>query len=176
MHDKAMSGSQLEQALMDGKLAAGAATMTGMVKKSEKLGHVAFTRAGCDTWVDMPVEMIESAEHIGHQTCKDHTHPLVRVTLKTSDNPKEQILIALLAQQPPSLLIATEGAEVVGTLMIWSRDGADPVGFARARMRIRSIFGVPGRNAPSAEAQATDTEAQATDTEAQATDTEEHPE
>jgi hypothetical protein len=115
MYDKPLTGGQLEQALRDDKLGAAAVPLTGMVKKAEKIGHIAFTRAGCDTWVDIPVEMIEHAEHVGQQTCKDHTHPIMRLTLKTSDNPEQQILMALLAQVPAGTAMPPSMVGLPGT-------------------------------------------------------------
>ena len=69
-----------------------------MVKASEKEGHIQFTRSGCEGWVDLPITMIEKAEHLGIQPCKDHAHPVMQLTLKESKDPLAQILMALLSQ------------------------------------------------------------------------------
>jgi len=107
MENKKFTGQSLEEALKNNRVAAhGGATLTGMVKTSENPGHISFTRTGCDTWVDLPVAMIEEAENIGQHACKGHTHPLMRITLIEAKNPQERVLTALLAQStiaPPTL-------------------------------------------------------------------------
>lgn len=94
-----LTGRDLEQALKQGKLSQKGAVLTGMAKPSEKDGHIAFTRSGCDAWIDLPTELIEQAEHVGNQTCKDHMHPVVRITLKDSESPEGLLLASLLAQE-----------------------------------------------------------------------------
>lgn len=101
MNSKSFSGSDLEKALTEGTLTQAQTPLTGMVKPSEKSGHVSFTQAGCDTWVDLPTDMIERADHVGQHPCRDHSHPVMRVTLKEPKDPKGKILLALLAQAAP---------------------------------------------------------------------------
>lgn len=52
--------------------------------------------------MDLPVEMIEHAEHTGERTCRDHSHPTIRITLKEPKDPEGKILLTLLAQAAPS--------------------------------------------------------------------------
>jgi hypothetical protein len=102
MTEKTYTGASLEQALRYGSLTPPGIVLVGMVKASEKGEHVLFTRSGCETWVDLPVAMIEHAEHVGQNACKDHSHPIMKITLKEPKDPVAQIYSALLAQQPTS--------------------------------------------------------------------------
>lgn len=98
MGETSFSGDSLEKALQEGHLDSGTAELRGMVKTSDESGHVAFSRAGCDTWVDIPTDMIEHAEHVGSRSCGDHSHPVVTISLKEPTDPEGQILAALLSQ------------------------------------------------------------------------------
>ena len=82
METKIFTGSSLEEALKNDSLAQSSVELVGMVKASEKKEHVCFTRSGCDNWVDLPIDMVEEAEQIGKNTCKDHSYPVMRITLK----------------------------------------------------------------------------------------------
>lgn len=101
MNSKSFSGTDLERALAEGTLTQAQTPLTGMVKPSEKSGHVSFTQAGCDTWVDLPTDMIERADQVGQRPCRDHSHPIMRITLKEPKDPKGKILLALLTQAAP---------------------------------------------------------------------------
>ena len=102
MNSKSFSGMDLEQALKEGELTHPAASLTGMVKPSEKSGHVSFSQAGCETWIDLPTDMIERADQEGQRPCRDHSHPVVRITLKEPKDAQGKILLALLTQAAPS--------------------------------------------------------------------------
>jgi hypothetical protein len=94
------TGERLVQALASGALTpavSAGVTLVGMVKASETPGCVAFTPAGCESWVDVPSSMIESAQHIGERRCDDHRHPVVRMTLKEPANAEARVLHQLLA-------------------------------------------------------------------------------
>lgn len=82
MPDNTYSGATLEAALISGTLVESALEVRGMVKASDQAKHVAFALGSCDTWVDLPVDMIESAERLGSEPCKDHVHLYFKVTLK----------------------------------------------------------------------------------------------
>jgi hypothetical protein len=96
--EKHFTGAGLERALKDDSLTRPGVALVGMVKVSEKDGHVRFTGAGCDAWVDLPIDMIEQAEHLGQTACKDHSHAVMRITVKESNDPEAQIYRALLTQ------------------------------------------------------------------------------
>jgi hypothetical protein len=98
MAEKTYTGATLEQALKDGSLTRPGSVLVGMVKASQKGGHVCFTKSGCDSWVDLPDDLIECAEHVGQRACKDHAHPVMKITLKEPKDPVAQIYSALLAQ------------------------------------------------------------------------------
>lgn len=100
--ERTYSGQELEKALLGDELSRTGVELVGMVKSSEKQGHVGFTASGCDGWVDLPTSMIERADNIGQSSCKEHTHPLVRIRLKESKSPEAQILAALLARPQPT--------------------------------------------------------------------------
>ncbi len=99
MAGQEFSGDALMEALEKGSLTppvAAGTTLVGMVKQSDKPGCVSFTPAGCDAWVDMPTGMIEKAVHLGERGCDDHSHPLVRITLKQPADAEGQFFAKLL--------------------------------------------------------------------------------
>lgn len=98
---KAFTGASLEKALKENSLTRSGTTVVGMVKKSEKGGHISFTRSGCDTWIDLPIDLIEQAEQLGQHRCKDHVHPVFKITLKEGKDPEAKLLASLLAQPYP---------------------------------------------------------------------------
>lgn len=101
MNSKSFSGADLEKALTEGALTQAQATLIGMVKPSEKSGHVSFSQAGCDAWVDLPTDMIERADQEGQRPCRDHLHPVMTITLKEPKDAQGKILLDLLAQTAP---------------------------------------------------------------------------
>lgn len=99
------TGASLEEAVNSGSFEQPAIELTGMVKASEYEDHIAFDRGGCENWVDLPTNLIERAEHLGQQPCRDHVHPVFRITLKESEDPAAQVFASLLATPtsiPPS--------------------------------------------------------------------------
>lgn len=102
MAGEIFDGASLEEALLTDSLTTSAAVqLIGMVKPSEVKGFIAFTRAGCDHWMDIPTNMIEKAEHRSTTRCKEHSHPVLALTLKEPKDPEAKILLALLAQPSP---------------------------------------------------------------------------
>lgn len=93
----ALTGAALEQALKSGELDRGGTELIGMVKASAQEGRVAFSAAGCEQWVDIPVGLIEQAERVGTSRCRDHTHPLFRLTLAEGEGEEAKVYAALLA-------------------------------------------------------------------------------
>lgn len=102
MNDQLFSGEALEKALQEGSLNQPQALLTGMVKPSGTSGNISFSPSGCDMWVDLPTGMVKHAEHIGQRGCRDHVHPMVRITLHEPKNPEGRVLLALLAQATPN--------------------------------------------------------------------------
>lgn len=55
----------------------------GVLKAAEDEQHLMFANgAYCNNWTSIPVDAIESIELISVIPCKDHSHPLVRLTMK----------------------------------------------------------------------------------------------
>lgn len=104
MLGQSLSGADLEKALNDNTLDAPGTTVTGMVKASEKAGHVQFSQSGCEGWVEIPVTLIEKADHVGTQPCRDHSHRVMQLTFKEAKDPLSKMLAALLSHssQMPS--------------------------------------------------------------------------
>jgi hypothetical protein len=98
MEAQVFDGDTLEAALINKTLAAASVDLVGMVKASEKQGYVGFSKAGCESWIDLPVSMIERAVHRGSVSCRDHSHPLFEISLKEPSDPQGKILLALLGQ------------------------------------------------------------------------------
>lgn len=62
----------------------------GMVKASDTDRHLAFAPGACDEgWLDLPQEIVGEAEVLRQMPCKEHTHPLVKLTIVT--DPKNQL-------------------------------------------------------------------------------------
>lgn len=95
-------GAGLEKALAQGSLDRPVTQLTGMVKASAKPGHVSFSPAGCGSWVDIPSAMIAEAQHIGHQPCEDHSHPVFRIVLNEPTDPQAKVLFQLIAARTPA--------------------------------------------------------------------------
>lgn len=70
----------------------------GMVKKSEtEEKAIQFAPGGnCSNWITIPLEFIEDVEMIKTITCKDHTHPLVKLSVKRPETPEGKIFFAIL--------------------------------------------------------------------------------
>lgn len=95
-NNKELDGAELEKLLKEKKFEHPLARLIGMVKSSTETGSVHFAPSGCHSRVDIPIDMIEKAEFVGHQPCKHHSHPLFLLTLKEQADPKAQVLLRLL--------------------------------------------------------------------------------
>jgi hypothetical protein len=73
-------------------------SIIGMVKKSEgREEAIEFSPGGhCSHWVKIPLEMIENVKVLKIVTCKDHTHPLVKLHLKSPRTVEGKIFLSLL--------------------------------------------------------------------------------
>jgi hypothetical protein len=73
-------------------------TLVGMVKKSAgKEASFQFAPGGnCTNWVTIPLELIEGVEVIRTITCKDHSHPLITLSLKSPKTPEGKVFFAIL--------------------------------------------------------------------------------
>jgi hypothetical protein len=99
MQDESFTGEALERALVNDELSQLGLELLGMVKASDQEGYVSFTGSGCEDWVDIPTQMIKKAERVGSSKCKDHSHPVFKLTLKEWKNAVAKVLSALLAQR-----------------------------------------------------------------------------
>jgi hypothetical protein len=139
MVDSTLSGAALEEALKDGSLETAmasddAVTVVGMVKASENPGQIAIATGGCDTWIETPVELIETAELIGRRGCRDHAHNLARITFTEPEGDQARVFASLLtrsrasANADPRALLAQLGAQasargkggLVGPALPWT--------------------------------------------------------
>jgi hypothetical protein len=102
MPDQPLTGKSLEQALRSGDLDRPALEVVGMVKAAEEKGKISFSRTDCESWVDVPTDLIKSAVQVGDSRCRDHSHPVFRLSFNESDDPAAQVLAALLASSAPS--------------------------------------------------------------------------
>lgn len=100
MESTAYSGASLEEALKGDAFSKSEIMRIGMVKQSKTPGYISFTGGSCDNWIEIPTDMIERAEQMGSRPCKDHSHPVFRITLKAPKDPQSQIFASLLAQDP----------------------------------------------------------------------------
>lgn len=94
------SGKDLVAALKEeGSFQRSGSTLVGMVKAADDGKNISFTMSDCDSWVDIPAEMITNAEMIAESRCKDHSHPVFEITLQEEGkDPASKMLLALLAQ------------------------------------------------------------------------------
>ncbi len=92
------TGEELAEALSDGSFehAPRSTVLVGLIKKSDNKGSVAFTISGCDTWVNIPSNMIESAEHLGFSRCGDHSYAKVKLKLFEPKNVDAKVIWSLL--------------------------------------------------------------------------------
>lgn len=104
------SPSELIQALNENRFKGPARQLLGIVKKSERPDHVAFSRQGCGHFVDIPASMIASAEEVGWSNCGDHGHPVVRLQFKEPETAEARTLLSLLLQAQPAAAYAGRSA------------------------------------------------------------------
>lgn len=73
-------------------------SVVGMVKKAEgKEKAIEFAPGGnCSNWIKIPLEFIEDAEVLKTVSCKDHSHPLVKLNMKTPKTAEGKIFLGLL--------------------------------------------------------------------------------
>jgi hypothetical protein len=132
VQEKTFTGASLEQALKNDEFKQSGIELVGMVKGSEKPGHVGFSRSGCETWIDLPTDLIEQAERLRQQVCKDHSHPVFKITLKEPKDPEARLLSALLATPMPN-----RAQHAPHSTPTWSSSAHQmPSGFGRSSSRL----------------------------------------
>lgn len=77
----------------------------GMVKAQDsKSDYILFSQA-CADWIPIPIDLIESLDHLGSAPCKDHSHPLVAISLKEPESAEGRVFAQLLnSYRPPQKL------------------------------------------------------------------------
>lgn len=96
---KSFTGPEFIAALAEGALKS-PIVRVGMAKQDETDANaILFSEnRSCESWIKIPVEIIEKVEHIDNVPCRDHEHPLIRLYIKEppSDTKEAGILADLL--------------------------------------------------------------------------------
>jgi hypothetical protein len=89
---------------------------TGMVKEAEDDRHLLFAGGtNCDTWTAMPLDMIERIEFGDVVSCRDHTHPLVKLFIKEPASEEAKVFASLAkVQLSAQLRAASSGSQIPG--------------------------------------------------------------
>jgi hypothetical protein len=111
------TGPELEKALADGSLSSSGLTLTGVVKTSDTKGHISFSAGDPNSWVDIPVALIEEAENLGQCDCPGEKHPVMRLRLTDPSGATEVTLTALLAQAQTHTMSAGAEAAISGPVV-----------------------------------------------------------
>jgi hypothetical protein len=82
-------------------------SIVGLVKSDEanpSAIHFSYSLP-CEQWLSIPIEIVETIDHLGTVPCKDHQHPLVRIKFKRPDETREDVafLFNLISQMQASL-------------------------------------------------------------------------
>ena len=102
-----------------------------MVKEAESDDSLMFAVGDvCDNWVELPAAAVDSVAVLGNVPCKDHAHPLVRLTLKPAEGPEGRMLAALLrgVMAAAGRRIAAASAAAASAPMVRPAQGLLPVG------------------------------------------------
>jgi hypothetical protein len=67
-------------------------TMSGLVKPGDDPSTIDFSSTlACERWSPLPLDLVESIDYLRPVACKDHDHPLVRITLKSPDDSRSDL-------------------------------------------------------------------------------------
>jgi hypothetical protein len=100
--EDALTGSDLEEQLRTGTVSRHEIRISGMVKASENAGYIAFAQRDCESWVDVPTDLIEKAERVGQRPCRDHSHPVFALSLREPEGDVAKLYATLLAASTPA--------------------------------------------------------------------------
>ncbi len=85
-------------------------TIVGLAKSEETSRSVLYfsLSPSCEKWLTIPIEIVESIEHLRTITCRDHQHPVVRIRFKQAEEGRNDsaFFMNLLAQLQSFLLRA----------------------------------------------------------------------
>lgn len=74
----------------------------GILKPGADDQHLSFAiGTSCDSWTELPLELIESIEFIDVITCGDHAHPLVRLFVREPQSDEAMVFARLAKSQRP---------------------------------------------------------------------------
>jgi len=74
---------------------------TGMLKTAEDDKHLLFANGTyCTNWTAIPIDIIENIELVDVIPCKDHTHPLVHITIKEPTSEEAKMFASLARSHP----------------------------------------------------------------------------
>ena len=87
--------------LKSGDLGVGAPlSLLGMVKDAEDDRHLMFAGGtDCETWTEVPLDMIESIELRDVVPCRDHSHPFVKLYLEEPESEEARMFASLAKAQ-----------------------------------------------------------------------------
>ena len=104
-------------------------SIIGMVKKSggqEKT--IEFAPGGnCSNWVTIPLEFIEDVEILKTISCKDHTHPLVKLKIKTPESIEGKLFFALLESMKHSSESKPHNPDAPQSMPMYSKPSSLPI-------------------------------------------------
>jgi hypothetical protein len=83
--------------------AATSVTLFGMAKKSDGDEKAIQFAPGqdCGDWITIPLKAITSVEILRTVACRDHSHPLVKLSMKEPDSPDGRLFSSILAGMQP---------------------------------------------------------------------------
>jgi hypothetical protein len=82
-------------------------SLVGLVKSDEaNSSAIHFSSSlACEQWLSIPIEIVETIDHLRTVSCNDHQHPLVRIKFKRPDETRKDVtfLFSLISQMQTSL-------------------------------------------------------------------------
>jgi hypothetical protein len=102
---KTYSASEFIEKLKKDDFGSTSLVYMGMVKAAEDNQHLMFANnLDCSNWVAIPTDIIENIEFVRLVPCKDHQHPLVRMTIKEPSSEEAKMFAALSRSVSPSIV------------------------------------------------------------------------
>lgn len=83
----------------------------------------------CETWLSIPVALVESVDHLKTVPCKAHEHPLVRITFKApaADRGDLGFFLGLVSEMQNRIAYTTRAARAVRAGRAVKRLAASPM-------------------------------------------------
>lgn len=92
--------------------------IAGLVRADEKTPSVIYysNSLSCEKWLSIPIEIIESIDHLRTVACKDHQHPLVKIKFKRPDEARQDLAFFLnLLSRLQDFIVRSQSAARTGT-------------------------------------------------------------